>query len=85
MKVYIVYHNTPWEHSHPFAVFSTRQLAEKWIKNLQCHTLSYGIQPLELDYSPEDWMEIEENEEEYFPDYHYAQEKIIAAGESDNE
>lgn len=62
MKVWIVHHNETYSYSPPFAVFSTKQLAEIWIKNSDSGDLSYGIQELELDYSPEDWMEIEEDE-----------------------
>jgi len=59
MKVWIIYLNQPWEYSHPFAVFSSKQKAETWIKNSDSD-ISHGIQELELDYSPKNWMEIHE-------------------------
>lgn len=62
MKVWVVYCNEPWEYSHPFAVFSTKQLAKEWIKEHESE-ISIGIQELEVDHSPKTWIEIEEDEE----------------------
>lgn len=66
MKVWVIYRNEDYEYSHPFAVFSTKELAEKWVRDFGSKISSQGIQELELDYSPANWHEIEMDEEEYF-------------------
>lgn len=65
MKVYVIYHNEGWDYSAPFAVFSTKELAKAWIRDTKSD-ISHGIQELELDHSPEDWMETVDCGEEYW-------------------
>jgi len=66
MKVYVVFHNESYEYSHPFAAFSSQELAEKWIRQFGAKSFTHGIQELEVDYCPKDYKGIEENQIEYW-------------------